>query len=329
MRTIRKISMIGATFLLAAATGHVMQSVGPRPQLGASLVASSVGSETWEKRAAPPREEPKVRLISKTVLRNPPVYHFAADPGVGIVPATVRTSGDQFNAPLPQPMPLKTGATDCDNPVLSVSPVGDGLTKLELNAPCHPDTNLAIRDESLSIAGQTDASGVFEAVLPLLAPTTSLQVTADGAMIAQLEAGASGLDKINRAIWVTKAESPLHLNAYENGAQFDDAGHLDATKPRSPDTSLGGYMQSFTAADGKRIEIYTAPKTLTDLRLQLEASFSPEDCGKSVGGRLMRMHGTGTAAMPITLDLPACPSDGGTVVLPLDGFESQGLTAQK
>ncbi len=82
MRTIRKISMIGATFLLAAATGHVMQSVGPRPQLGASLVASSVSRETWRNRVEP-REEPRVQLISKTVLRNPPVYHFATDPGVG------------------------------------------------------------------------------------------------------------------------------------------------------------------------------------------------------------------------------------------------------
>ncbi|MAQ36328.1 MAG: hypothetical protein CMO21_03745 [Thioclava sp.] len=328
MRTIRKISMIGATFLLAAATGHVMQSVGPRPQLGASLVASSVSRETWRNRVEP-REEPRVQLISKTVLRNPPVYHFATDPGVGIVPATVRTSGDQFTSSLPQPMPLKTGAADCGHAVLSVTPAGDGLTKLELSAPCHPDTKLAIRDASLSIAGQTDKSGAFSAILPLLAPMTSLEVTTDGSTIAQVEAAASGLDKINRAIWVTDAQSPLHLNAYENGAQFDDAGHLDVTKPRTPDTSLGGYMQSFTSADGKRIEIYTAPKTLTALKLQLEATLSFEDCGKSVGGRLMRMHGTGTAAMPITLDLPACPSDGGTVVLPLDGFESQGLTAQK
>lgn len=102
MRNIRKISMIGATFLLAAATGHVMQNVGPSPALNAGLVAPSMRLEEWNKRveAKQAAKAMRVQLIVKTVLTNPPAPKIARDLGVGPIPATHDDSGDHFMVPL-------------------------------------------------------------------------------------------------------------------------------------------------------------------------------------------------------------------------------------
>ncbi|KEO54522.1 hypothetical protein [Thioclava pacifica] len=345
MRNIRKISMIGATFLLAAATGHVMQTVGPSPALDTEYISPMMPIADWQERIAPRLPKPmlkppiaRVQLISQTVLRNPPSRDIARDTGVGAIPAMASAAGDGFastrmstqidrseGSSTASPKSDDTAALpDCAPAQLSADASGAGLLHVSLAAPCLRNAEIVFHDGQLMLDGQTDGRGNWSELLPALEAQAKLTVFAHGERIAQKSLAVSGLERINRVILISAQGDGMHLNAYENGAGFDDAGHVSIATPRTYDTPKGGYMTQFETEDGKRVEIYTAPSNLTDVELELEIALNEESCGKTVSGSVWNVvGGKAQPTMPLEIALPNCPANGGAIVLSLPGFTNQ------
>ncbi|MBD3803371.1 MAG: hypothetical protein IE919_09020 [Thioclava sp.] len=346
MRNIRKISMIGATFLLAAATGHVMQTVGPSPALDTDYIAPMMPIADWQDRIAPRLPKPmlkppiaRVQLISQTVLRNPPSRNIVRDTGVGMIPTMASAMGDGFAMPrtLPQmnapespasPAPgfAEKGASlpDCSPAQLSADASGAGLLRVTLTAPCQRNSEIVLHDGKLMLEGRTDGRGNWSEMLPVLDAQAELTVFAHGERIARKSVSVAGIDRVNRAILISAQGDEMHLNAYENGAGFDEAGHVSIATPRTYDTPKGGYMAQFQTVDGKQVEIYTAPSDLTEVGLELDIALNEDNCGKTVTGSVWNVvGGRAHPETPLEIDLPSCPADGGAVVLSLPGFANQ------
>ncbi|KFE35057.1 hypothetical protein [Thioclava atlantica] len=330
MRNIRKIIMIGATFFLAAATGHVMQSVGPTPPPKGEL--AGLLRVRAEVEAPKPLATPvRVQLINKTYLTNPPAPNIASDRGVGAIPVAEEGSADRFllAAMTTKPMPSASPSATCAPADLSASSVGAGRVLLSVSAPCQSDTTLSVHAGSLKIRAKTDAAGQWSSVLPAFSRDLEISIRAQGREIAHEAVTVSGVDKVNRTILETAAAGGLNLNVYENGTAPAAASPVNITAPRTPDTPLGGYMLSYLTDDDQRLEIYTAPASLGDLQLEVQASVRPDTCGTEQKGRIWNVTGgIAQSATPVTLALPDCPADGGLMMLPLRGISREMTAAQ-
>ncbi|WP_417806236.1 hypothetical protein [Thioclava sp.] len=310
MRKLRKVTMVAGTFLLAAATGHVMQSVNPE----SSVVKPRIfAGNTLPTIAARPDETPRVQLSNMTVLHNPPPQRIAQDTGVGAIPQMPANGNGGF---------AQNRTSSCKDASLDLSLVPPGAVSVALSADCARNSALDIEDGSLKIAARSDSEGNWQGLLPAMQVENKISVNAKGAPIATAHLSTPEVSKLDRVIFSARRGSEMHLNIYEKGAGFDGSGHISVATPRTPDTPLGGYMMRYNGPNDTQIEVYTAPITLSPVRMQIEAEVTLANCGKTVTGSVRRvMAGEDQPVNPIEIDMPSCEALGQFIVFPLSDLQ--------
>ena len=319
MRKLQKVSIVAGTFLLAAATGHVMQSVSP--DLSEDMAGPAGGVLTTT--VAPPKAAMRVQLTSLTVLHNPPAQTIAPDLGVGTIPRMPEATEAGFSQP---------AQTGCDGAALDLGLVPPGAISVSLTAGCARNSTLKVQDSSLQISAQTDAEGNWQGIVPAMQEQNSIVVHGATGPLASGSITAPEVGTLNRVVLSTKNTSGLHLNIYERSAGFGDSGHISVATPRTPDTPLGGYMMQYQGPDDTDIEVYTAPASLSPIRLQIEAEVTPGNCGKTVTGAVRRiLANSSKPAEPIRIDMPSCEALGQLVIFPLPDLQNadRGRMVQK
>lgn len=326
MKPLHKIIMVGTTFVLAAATGHVMQNPA---QFG--LQSRATGAEV-----APLREvenvqsvaniDPSVQVSGLSIegvpeLPTAPLPRLSvADGAIGQMPSDPNTVSTGFAAALDGAPPVPE-ATTCAEPELQWLEGASATVLLTLSAPCLPGQTAMLRHEGLDMPIQLSDQGAWSGPVPALAREARIAVALPDGMVLEVAQTVSGLEKLNRVALFGTAP-PLALHGLEYGSAFDEVGDVHPLAPRAADTTLGGWMASFTVPGAAPYaQIYTAPADLTDLRLEVEAEVSPALCGQDAQASVQRLLG-GKAEVPAALSiaLPDCDDATGSVMMRLPDF---------
>lgn len=319
MKPLHKILMVATTFVLAAATGHVMQNpasfgLNETPTQPAG-VAQRFDVENLQQVANVDVAQPKFLSAG---IGGEAIAQLPALPGLR-PPEDIPTT-----APMPENTQQMTGgfAQDCAAPELTLGEAPSASVQLTLNAPCAAGQMVTIRHEGLVLPITLSDRGFWSGVLPVMLPQARFTADLpDGMQLVAVQT-VSGLDALNRVALSWHGAAPLALHALENGSSFGDAGDVSAVAPRTADTTLGGWMAHFeTDPDAVHVQIYTSPLAMTDIHLQVEASVSDATCGKDIGAEVRRVIG-GKAEAParISLAMPACDDAEGAVMMPLPDF---------
>lgn len=313
MKLLHKILMVGTTFVLAAATGHVMQN------------PARFGLHEVPAGTADVAQRFEVDNLQQVANIDPPP--IGAGEGIAQLPTPpdLRLHSDTAaTGAVPQDIPTETGgfAQGCAAPELTLGEAPSASVQLTLNAPCDAGRTVTIRHEGLALPVTLSDRGHWTGVVPVLAAQAHFTADLPAGQHLEAEQPVSGLAGLNRVVLSWQGDAPIALHGFEYGASFGDVGDVSPLTPRTADTPLGGWMAYFEeAAAPVHVQIYTAPLGMTDIHLQMEAAVSPTSCGKDLGAEVRRVIG-GKAEAPanITIAMPECDDAEGAVMMPLPDF---------
>ncbi len=323
----RRILTVGTTFFLAAATGHVMQNgvVFGGKARGAPDTATPAAETT----------APVASASAKPVAAVVPTRDVSRLPDFPAAPVTTLSSGvllaarmdavaDTYELP-------KTDADEqysvfgipCGASDLSLSVGARGILKARLSAPCHPSERVIFSHAGLSFAMLTDAAGMADFVIPAMMRDATVEAAfAEGAPLTA-ERTVPELDMLRR--FAISGGGDLHLNAYENGAAFGEAGYYSAAVPGDPAVQGGASVVTLgdpTVEHPILAEIYTASRDAKTIGMEAEAEVTAMTCGRAVKAHVVSMA-AGQIVLRDTLSqsLPECDAIGDLVIAPLPGWD--------
>ncbi|MBD3785447.1 MAG: hypothetical protein IE922_00570 [Sphingomonadales bacterium] len=306
MQNLRKVSIVAATFLLAAATGHVMQTAqGPMPATDpAALQPVPV-----------PAADPMATGVQVTGLTISEVAALPQLPTRPLSPEALRA-----DPALPAEPAVQGFQPACAPATLSLGPMPRGLVSVALSAPCDPGGTVTLRQGPMGFAARLDATGRWSGVIPALGPEVSVAALLPSGEGLDATRAVAGTDLIDRMILLWTGPAAIHLNAYEYGSAYGGAGHIFAAAPRTPDTPLGGYMLAYgDGAEGPHAEVYSAPAAMTDIRFDLEAPVTAASCGRDLQAQVLHVRaGRFEAPVQVTFAMPDCAE----ALQPVDGAEA-------
>ncbi|MGD9916795.1 MAG: hypothetical protein AB7U46_02165 [Paenirhodobacter sp.] len=318
MKPLHKILMVSTTFMLAAATGHVMQNpeafgIAAR---GNGQPGAVVGGDLGLENITPVAnvEQPgKAVLVSGLSIEGeaqlpqlPAMRAPQADPAIAALPADTDPETPGF-------------ASDCAAPVLSLGAATQGAVRLDLDAPCAAGATVTIRHEGLALPVTLDATGGWHGLVPALAQEARFEADLPGGKTLAAIEEVNDLGTLNRVVLSWTGPAQLALNAFEYGSGYGGAGHVAPTTPRNADTPLGGWMTGFSGgSEQAHVQVYTAPASLTDVHFDLEAAVDAQSCGQDLQADLRRLiGGKAEAPMALSIAMPDCDDAEGAVMMPL------------
>lgn len=297
-QNLRNVMMVGATFLLAAATGHVMQSansLGPEPSAPLAKPRLATLANVTQLSA---------RIGSTAELPTLPARAIAADGGVRLAALT--------EAP-------EAGFSRCDPAALTLTPAPSAMLAVALQAPCLAGQSVEIAQGPLRFTATLDPQGAWAGTIPALAAQAQVVAHLRGEETVEAVATVTGLETLNRVVLGWDGAAQAGLNIYEYGSAFGGAGHVTAAHPRAPETDLGGYLTTLgDRAEGAHAQVYTAPAGMTDQRFELEARVDATSCGQDLGAALTQViAGRAAPTEALSLALPGCDEPEGAVLMAL------------
>ncbi|GHD98428.1 hypothetical protein U879_10960 [Defluviimonas sp. 20V17] len=339
MNLVRKVSVVAATFLIAAATGQFMQSTFHRSQPAAAP------APVTPPLAAPAAKPAQTRPVQVASLEQPgklplPLASAPARDGGSIdalrsaIPAMQPLAG-ALPAALRGPAPPAPGATARAKPETaakvclpraSISVDEGAILHFRLDAPCHAAQRVVIRHGGLAFTELTDAKGMLDVKIPAMQEDARVTAMFAGNKTVSATTTVPELSLYDRVAveWVGKDSFDLH--ALEFGAAFGSAGDIWAQNPGSatPNTTA---VEGFMTVLGNRsvtlpmlAQVYTYPTGLSTeggkVKLVIDAVITPETCGREMLAETLR---TRRDAAPKKTDLsvamPDCSHPDGYVQL--------------
>ncbi|MBI1217250.1 MAG: hypothetical protein GC186_01775 [Rhodobacteraceae bacterium] len=300
----RKLAMIGATFLLAAATGQYMQS--GRLQRSTVPVVPAIVAK-----AQPPAQKPAAQPLQVSA---------PADAGPApILPTPALAAplpSDTVSIVLPQGEDVpKAQPLSCD-PVLTLSVKPGAMLSLALTAPCNANARVVILADGLSFTGLTSAAGLLAVDLPAMADPARVTVRFAGGATVTAGADVPGLKAFERVGVQWMGPDAFALHALEFGADFGTGGDVSAAAPRAPaDVAMtsGGFLTGLGDASvdlPMQAEVYTVPKALATagkVRIVLDAPVRAATCGREMLGQMLTVRPGGKpATSDLSLAMPDC-----------------------
>lgn len=324
MKPLHKIAMVFTTFVLAAATGHVMQN---QAQFGLGQQAAAPEAAPMELSNIEPvaNTEPTAEQLAQLEIRAPSLPETPQ----------MRTPTDAGLAPMPQDTGLDTpgfaaqpAAPKCAAPQLTAQPAASGTALLSLTAPCLPGQEAEIRHEGLRLPILLSAEGRWSGVVPAFAEQARFSVALPEGPSPEAVLTVSGLADLHRIAVATGGMKLALLHGYEYGAAPGTAGDVSAANRRDGATGLGGWLAVFdTPKAATPVQIYTAPAAMSDIWLALEVPVTSETCGKDLTGTVARLHSGTTEQAMLTLAMPDCGDGDGAVMMQLPDFPLALATA--
>jgi len=309
MKPLHKIVMVFTTLLLAATTGHVMQSAVPErsadPVVPSPEPVAGAPSAPALPAAAPAFAQSRHRAPN---LDTPKMRAPLADSTPDAIPLDSLAEAKGFAAP------------GCAAPMLETRATASASVAVTLAVPCLGGQKARIRHEGLTLPITLAADGHWRGTVPALATEAHLTVMLpDGTELAATQA-VSGLKEVNRIAVATGGLRGVQLHGLEYGSGPDGPGDVNPRAQRAPDTPMGGWLAVFED-DATQVQIYSAPASMSDVRLELTAAVGPDTCGKDVHAEARRLlRGVAEAPAEIIVAMPACDDGDGMVLVPLPEF---------
>lgn len=309
MQMKRRIIMVGATFFLAAATGHLMQN-------GTALIGGS------------PEVKPAPQKLAAAEIAPERIVPLAGSSTASGLPLSIAPSPTapkmQKVAPS-EPLAAAPAPMDC-TPQLTLSLAPAAMIDLALSAPCNLNARVVIRHSGLTVTGVTDATGALKAAIPAMSSEAHLTVTLPGGARAEGDLAVPALADYDRIAVQWQSDDAFQLHAFEFGADYGDVGHVSAETPRGPGFAVqatGGFL---TAVGEPAVllpmlaQVYTFPTGHSQrqgvVRLSIEAEVTASTCGRDMLGETLEAHaGIPVKVVDLTLAMPGCDATGDYVVL--------------
>jgi hypothetical protein len=319
----RRILTAGATLVIAASVGLLMQ-------YGSALAARFKADKAPQVSAALPADpDPDQPSRLALALPTPPpeaVQPPQLAPLVGADPVRLAAVSQPIDLNLQSDAAVPSLFSQSCNVSLSALPAPGAMVRLSLRAPCYQNQRITISYSGLEFADATAADGSYTVEVPALSKDGPFLVTFADGRNARAQTLTLTLDGYERAAIMWEGGPALQLHAMEFGAGFNDAGHVWAKAPRTPDAgvrALGGFLVQLGNPDvfnPKMAEVYSFPydRVQNDgtVNLIVEAELSKRTCGQSIAAKTFQLDGSGTiATSSLALDLPACDGEDGYLVL--------------
>jgi len=290
MNVQRKLTLVVATGALAFGAGHFVQKrAADRMAAAAPLVVSDV-----EPLAAGP-ENPAVMPPSMAAL--------VAAPAV-LPPPIAAEAVAAVEAP-----PI-----DCSRQLDLISQPG-AMIGLTLLAPCNPNERIVLRHAGLAVTGRTSPSGAYFATLPALTAASEVQVVFGAGDMAKASIDMPDAAKLHRFGVQWQGDDAFQLNAFENGADYDQPGHISAAFTGTPGSGAFLTILGDSTTDLPLLaEVFTyGAEAKADI--VIEAAVTKGTCGREILGETIRAADGSVKITDLTLAMPDCDAIGDILVL--------------
>lgn len=301
MNVQRRLTLVVATGAIALGAGHFVQKRAADRMAAAPMIVSAV-----EPLAAGPEVDLSPTVAPIAISPEPePVPVIDSPPVLASIPATL---------PPPVTIPAVAAQPDCA-PQLDLIDQPGAMIGLTLLVPCNPNERIVIRHSGLAITGRTTMNGAYFATIPALTPMAEVQIGFASGQDITASIAMPEVSTLHRFGVQWQAADSFQLNAFENGAGYDQPGHISAAFTGMPGDGAFLTILGDSSTDLPLLaEIYTYgadPKA----DLVLEAAVTQGTCGREILGETLRVIDGTVEITDLTLAMPGCDAIGDILVL--------------
>jgi hypothetical protein len=198
------------------------------------------------------------------------------------------------------------------------------LVAITLSAPCNAGEKVNFDHAGLMFSEQLGPEGDLFLLAPAMAEQAVFVVSFADGQEKVVEVTLPDFAEYERLALVWKGATGLQLHALENGAGYDDPGHLWAEQPATLEAATagtGGFVSVLgSTADGYAADVYTYPASLaangTQPEVSVEAQVMENTCGSEIAGSILRTNaGRPPIVLPLAMAVPGCDAVGEYLVL--------------
>lgn len=305
MRDKRRVLTVASTFLLAAATGHLMQNgtnfAGRISSMGASSVPVEITTVAASATDLPTLPGlPDARPLNLANGKGLGVRVAALDQGHVLPSPTADTAFDAFGLA-------------CTDKISAASEPG-AMIRVEIDASCRPNEAAVLRHAGLGVSLVTSPEGKATLLIPALKAQAEIGVEFNDGTTLAAKTQVPDLAGLNRVVlqWQDTAELSLHV--LKPGAVIGGKGHISAATPGEANAK-GDFLTQIgdSAAPVPMLaEVYTYPADGKDRRIVIQAEVTNWNCGQVADGvaTMLRAGETGAVHTDVTFAMPTCDATG-------------------
>ncbi|SNT24538.1 translocase [Tropicimonas sediminicola] len=323
MQTSRRAVMAGSVFLVALATGYVMQNgdavayrfaggqeLSEAPQSMQELQALQLTAARARTDLGIP-EEP--RLVSLATPA-PEAFARAPLPDAGLSELQVEPG-----------MGLSAFGMPCDV-TLTASPAPAAMVRLSLRAACNAGEPVTLRHGALTFTEITGTDGHLDLDVPALSARAEFEARLLDGTIVEARAEVPDAGGYERVALQWQGSTGLGLHAFEFGAGYGEPGHVHLGAAHGPDRARvrgAGYLTQLgndAAPGGWVSEVYSFPaadaRSSGAVQITVEAEVTRATCGRELAAQTLQPTAAGTQdVVELSLAVPACDAVGEFLVL--------------
>lgn len=316
MNLLRKLTLVAGTGAIALGAGHfVQEKAGDRTKADMpEVVVSSV------RQVAAGREQdaPTARTIQRPPFSEQTASAEATAPPVEDLPPERFAAADpidlapQVRDPIAVPEVVATPACAVRFDLL---PQPNAMISLSLLAPCQPKQRVVLRHAGLAVTAQTSASGALFATLPALTAVADVEAIFASGARARGSLPIADFIGVQRFAVQWQAQDAFQLHAFEDGATYDQPGHVSSSYTGTPGKTGFVTVLGDTSVDLPLLaEVYTFGPA-QQIELVLEAAVTEGTCGREILGEAILATGGSVEISDVTLAMPDCDAVGDILVL--------------
>ncbi|WP_152544477.1 hypothetical protein [Actibacterium mucosum] len=322
--------MIGATVLIAAGAGHLVQNTGNAQSVTpvAEFVTPPATAERFELEnvatlsastdAGPELPKLPVAPLAPAALSTPEnaaISERMEGLDAGQASVTDRTAAQQLNQ----------FGMECET-ALTATAGKAAMVQLHVSATCATNDRIEILHGRLAFAARLSNTGTATLDVPALdGSATFLVRLSDGDILRGFVEVPDAAD-FERVVLQSDGSGLMELHAYEFGAGYGEDGHVWAQAPRGADQALqgkGGFMSVLgdgTLASPMVAQVYSHPKgqalNSDVVRVSIEVPITEGNCSNDLNAEALQPGPDGSMqAIDLTLAAPGCDGIGEFLVL--------------
>jgi len=265
--------------------------------------------------AAQPVKLSRIELTSAPAI--PRMPDTKALPGAQVS----RVVAGDIAAPGDLPPEERAPSFDCE-PEMTATARDGAIARLDLSAPCRPETRVTLHHNGMMVSALTDADGRARIDMPALAGSAVFIAAFEDGKGALATATIADFAAYDRFVvqWRGDASS-LRLHAFEDGADFGTPGHVWSEAEQDRGQGVVMRLGDDVPGPAQRAEVYTFPTARVPqgvrVALRLEAQVTEANCGRTIEAQGISTDGAGAAlrVSDLVLPMPDCGALGEYLVL--------------
>lgn len=314
MTFMRRAVMSTAVFLLALATGHVMQ-------YGSAIAARLGMSESELAQLTPAQTLNQIEDTHSSPTL--PTERASANPSTPSYPRSTTRSVRRLSNTLADQNAISDLGETCDVMFTALAAQG-GMAELSLSAPCYANAAVTVQHGALRGTYRLPQTGQLQIAWPVMEPDAEFNARFEDGVSLSASVAVPAADSFAHAAVMWRGPENVALHAFEFGADEATRGHVHAGRAyaASRATNLGrGFLADLGDGTGWRAQVYAFPARAAaetgSVALQVRAAADALTCDGQV--LLQTLVSPGVLddhdRQAVTLQMPDCSATDDVLVL--------------